>query len=290
MSSAPLDLFRPSSTLDSDSLSKKITLLGTINSVKAILQLEKSHFNFSNEIPITTVHQIAHNDVYYWGTTLLEQDLDTNPAAKFNLIYPASEAHIAKYQKHPVHMVVETPEAYEKVVKPYIETQKGDRLQWVRNILYHGVEKERVVFKNDDYILLPDMKWDGTTIESLYLVCIVFRDDISSIRDLTEDDIPYLKRIKESILVEVPKKYGIARDQLRLYVHYQPSFYHFHIHVVNASYGGLGQTQAAGKAILLGEVIETLRLLGKKGYKGKSIEYGLSEGHDLWSGMKEYAN
>lgn len=288
-------LFHPSETLESDSQTKKVSLLGTIEGKKAILQLERRHFDRQARIPNSNIVQAQSNDVYYWGTGSIvvpdvrnEHDTSTTDC-KINLIYPASEAHIAKYRKHPLHIVIETPEAYEKIVRPYIETQKGDRLSWVRNILFHGQEAERVVFKNDDYILLPDMKWDGTTIDALYLVAIVFRDDIASVRDLNKSHIPYLEAIKSSILENVPAKYPIPRDQLRLYVHYQPSFYHFHIHVVNSNYTGMGQTILAGKAILLEEVIESLKLLGKDGFAKKTITYGLSESHDLWNlGMREY--
>lgn len=98
-----------------------------------------------------------------------------------------------------------------------------------------------------------------------------------------------MESIRNSILEIVPTKYPIARDQLRLYVHYQPSFYHFHIHVVNANYTGLGHTILAGKAILLEEVIESLKLLGEDGFSKKTITYGLSESHDLWNlGMRDY--
>lgn len=265
--------FQGTKCLDSDSQSKKVAYLGTIDGKLAILQAEKTHFDGMPRL--YGLKSLASNDVYHWGTT---------DEAKVNLIYPASEQHVAKYTKHPTHIIAETPEAYKTVVKPYIETQLGDRIQWVRNILYNGTEAERVVFKNDDYIVLPDMKWDGTTIESLYLVSIVYRE-VSSIRDLTRDDIPWLERIQESLLKEIPAKYGLARDRLRLYVHYQPSFYHFHIHVVNADYSGLGQTILAGKAILLGEVIENLKW---SPYSERTITYALSESHKLWDGLKQY--
>lgn len=293
--SALLPLFHSTETLESDSQTKKVSLLGTINGKNAILQLEKRPFDSKACIPNSNIIQAQSNDVYFWGTgsrsTKDSGDKQTTDSAecKINLIYPASAAHIAKYRKHPLHMVIETPKAYQKIVRPYIETQKGDRLSWVRNILYHGQEAERVVFKDSNYILLPDMKWDGVAIDSLYLVAIVYRNDIASIRDLKQGDIPYLEAIRDSILENVPTKYPIARDQLRLYVHYQPSFYHFHIHVVNANYTGLGQTILAGKAILLEEVIESLKLLGEDGFSKKTITYGLSESHDLWNlGMKDY--
>jgi m7GpppX diphosphatase len=49
------------------------------------------------------------------------------------------------------------------------------------------------------------------------------------------------------------EKYGIAEDKLRIFVHYQPTYYHFHVHFVHTSYMGGGT--ACGQAILLDDVI-----------------------------------
>ncbi|KAG7691479.1 hypothetical protein KL930_001164 [Ogataea haglerorum] len=270
--------------LSSDSQLKTIALLGTIDGRAAILQLEKSHFDTASlpRLPVQEIREIASNDVYHWAMTTLQQSADRDPAAKLNLIYPASETHIRKYEKPVLHIVRETPELYRSVVLPYIETMRGDVIKWVRNILYEGAEADRVVVKNDDFVLLPDMKWDGTTLESLYLCCIVYRDDIASIRDLNETHIPYLERIAGTLRTEIPRRYSIAGDQLRIFVHYQPSYYHFHLHVVNTAYHGLGESILAGRAILLEEVIDTLRFLGPEGYQRRTLTYAINESHKLW--------
>ncbi|KAH3668679.1 hypothetical protein OGAPHI_002433 [Ogataea philodendri] len=269
--------------LSSDSQLKTVALLGSIDGKDAILQLEKSHFDVSQlpQLPVDQIREIASNDVYFWAMTTLKQSLD-NPAAKLNIIYPATETHIRKFEKPVIHIVSETPLLYQQVVAPYIATMRGDRIKWVRNILYEGAEADRVVYKNDDFVLIPDMKWDGTTMESLYLCGIVFRDDIASIRDLNESHIEYLTKILTTLKTVVPQKYNIRADELRVFVHYQPSYYHFHIHVVNASYNGLGQSILAGKAILLEEVIDNLRFLGPKGYQQRTLTYAINESHKLW--------
>ncbi|KAG7860644.1 hypothetical protein KL939_001211 [Ogataea angusta] len=278
--------------LSSDSQLKTIALLGTIDGQQAILQLEKSHFDTARlpDLPVQEIREIASNDVYHWAMTTLQQSADSDPAAKLNLIYPATDTHIRKFEKPVLHIVRETPELYRSVVVPYIETMRGDRIKWVRNILYEGAEADRVVVKNDDFVLIPDMKWDGTTLESLYLCCIVYRDDVASIRDLNETHIPYLERILDTLRTEIPRRYSIASDQLRVFVHYQPSYYHFHIHVVNTAYYGLGESILAGKAILLEDVIDTLRFLGPHGYKRRTLTYAINESHKLWElGLKSAA-
>lgn len=47
------------------------------------------------------------------------------------------------------------------------------------------------------FILLPDLKWNGTTLENLYLLAIVITKDIKSLRDLTSEHLPLLKNIYE---------------------------------------------------------------------------------------------
>lgn len=281
--------------LEDDPLTKKVVLLGQIDNQDAILTLEKTGFGDVSkpEDYLVQVREIASNDVYHWGQTVVKQDLELSPGCKYNLIYPATETHIQKYEKSMFYMIRETPEAYEKIVQPYIETMKGDRLQWVKNILYNGAEADRVLFKNDDYIILPDMKWDGKDVNTLYCCCIVYDNTLGSIRDLDERHIAVLERIQNSILKELPRIYadsGLRRDNLRLFFHYQPSYYHLHIHVVNSNFFGLANSMLIGKAVLLDEVIDNLQFLGAKGYKQKVINYQLKETHALWElGLKDYA-
>lgn len=302
--------------LDSNPQSKIISLLGTIDDKDAIMTAEKTHFVFDETVRrpsedgsnkpifyhceneyscvngIEELKEITSNDVYYWGLSVLRQHMDFNPTAKINLIWPATAVHIKKYEQQTFHLIRETPDMYNTIVKPYIEEMSNpDRLKWVYNILYEGAEAERVVYKDyaverkdDSFIILPDMKWDGVNIDSLYLVAIAYRTDIKSIRDLKPSDKDWLIRLNNKIRSIIPAcyNYAIAPDELRIFVHYQPSYYHFHIHIVNIKHAGLGNGISAGKAILLDDVIENLNYLGPNGYQDKTITYVIGENHDLW--------
>lgn len=63
----------------------------------------------------------------------------------------------------------------------------------------HKSEKERIIYEDSDpksgFILLPDLKWNGTTLETLYLLGIVFQRNLKSLRDLTSEHLPLLKNI-----------------------------------------------------------------------------------------------
>lgn len=79
--------------------------------------------------------------------------------------------------------------------------------QWVLNILDHKSESERIVFEDPDpeigFILLPDLKWNAKQIENLYLIAIVRKIGILSLRDLTDEHLPLLKNIKNNGTVSI---------------------------------------------------------------------------------------
>lgn len=289
-----IERFSYSKLLSSDSQTKTIVLLGSIEGQDAIITIEKSHFAIDEELfaikdLVKDIKEINHNDIYYWSHADLIEELDRNPSAKLNLIYPATETHIRKYSQQQVHYVMETPEMYRDLVIPYIETMKGDRIRWVYNILFEGKESESVIYHNKDevegFVLLPDMKWDKININTLYLTAIVMRKDISSVRDLNGSHVKWLSQIQSKIKQVTTENYNIAGDELRIFIHYHPSYYHFHIHVVNIKHPGLGDGISVGRAILLDDVIENLKLL-QDYYSKKTIGYLLGENHGLWPILK----
>lgn len=277
--------------LKTDTQAKTVAILGRILGEPAILILEKSAFNaesisHNNKIThlIDTITTINSNDVYSWGNAILYQNLEQLPAAKVNLIYPATETHVRKYDQQELHYVRETPQMYQKYVVPYVETMKGGRIQWVYNILFHGKELESVIYhdrSHEGFVLLPDMKWDRVNLENLYLCCIVNRKDISSLRDLNGSHIDWLRKVQLKVKSVAFEVYGIAPDQLKVFVHYHPSYYHFHLHIVNIHHPGLGNGIAVGKAILLDDIIDNLTLVSDY-YAKKTIGFVLGENHGLW--------
>jgi m7GpppX diphosphatase len=104
------------------------------------------------------------------------------PDLVIKVICPATETHIKKYTAQERKLVVETPEKYEKVVVPYIESFPPSRIEWyvsgetlaesrVYNILDGVKEAERVVHLDKDpetgFVLVPDLKWDQTSMKAL---------------------------------------------------------------------------------------------------------------------------
>jgi len=138
-------------------------------------------------------------------------------------------------------MIHETPEIYEKYVKPYITAFPASRTKWyvvhrslygsnyphcdrVENILTGVSEQNKVLYSCSDFLILPDMKWDLTTLSSLYLVAIVQDRSIRSIRDLRHWHLGLLKAIRSESIRVVRAKWGMGNGSLRMYIHYQPSY------------------------------------------------------------------
>ncbi len=53
----------------------------------------------------------------------------------------------------------------------------------------------------------------------------------------------------------IEQRHGIQPHQLRMFVHYQPSYYHFHVHFCHTGLGNNGPGAAVGKAHLLDDII-----------------------------------
>lgn len=131
---------------------------------------------------------------------------------KLCYIYPATSAHIKKYLKKDRALVSETGENYQKIVKPYLEKNQFDP-QWVYNIIDGKSERERILLETDDFLLLPDIMWDGTAIESMHLLGLVKTRDIHSIRDLKPEHIPILESFLEKTTVKTASQ-DLQRHQL----------------------------------------------------------------------------
>jgi m7GpppX diphosphatase len=215
---------------------------------------------------------------------------------KINLIYPCNEGHLKKYSKQGVRIVEETTEVYKKYVKPYMAKKRGGgRLNWVYNIIDGITEVEDVIYRtpkgrdgDEGFLLAPDLNWDRKTMEALHLLAIVERRDIWSLRDLKIKHVPWLKHMREKLLLSTVDTYqekGLERDQLKLYVHYQPTYYHFHIHIVHVALEA-GGTQATGKAIGLESIISQLESMAgdeEKGMEEVVLHYTIGEASELWT-------
>ncbi|KAF2672528.1 scavenger mRNA decapping enzyme [Microthyrium microscopicum] len=271
---------------------RRVVLLGTIDGQPGLVLVERTAFPSDAETlknltsTLAKLTTLSTNDIYAWF--LGKSGADMPPDLKINLIYPCTDKHIAKYTPQRVRMVTETAAIYADKVRPYMAAQRdAGRLNWVFNILEGRKEQDDIIYKDadevDGFLLMPDLNWDRRTLTGLHLLGIVVRRDIWSLRDLKHEHIPWLKHMREQLVLHTTKLYpDIEADELKLYVHYQPTYYHFHIHVVHCQLEA-GATQAVGKAFGLENLVSQLEMLPKnKTLAELDLTYAIGENHDLW--------
>ncbi|KAH9174679.1 scavenger mRNA decapping enzyme [Lactarius sanguifluus] len=265
---ALLGSLKPNNDSDSDGLG-----------VPAIVRIERTALPTFSSGLISTTSLIGSTDIYSWMFGWLSPSQD-RPDVKINVICPATDVHIRKYSKQQTHI---------RIVRPYIDAFPGVAID---EVISGRSEGDKILFRSPDsdpfgFLILPDMKWDLTSTASLYLVALMFLPDIKCLRDLTCLHLPLLRSIRREATNAVKTRWGLEATELRLFVHYQPSYYHFHVHIVNANHTGLmGMT--VGHAHMLDDII-SLSLMSPNGpsiFQRMTLSYGLGEQHGLFAPMK----
>ncbi|KAL6740901.1 hypothetical protein Aduo_014209 [Ancylostoma duodenale] len=251
--------------LGSDASHKSLfVLVEHSNGEKGVLLLNKSPFSEQAEdisaiVNSAELTEILKNDIFGNYDIIIPSNLNV---VQSQLIYPANEKVIAKYRQEEKFVIRETAEDYRTITVEYIEKYQMD-LKWVYNVLSKNKEADRIIYEDPDphngFILAPDIKWDGVALENLYVLAMIHRRGVQSIRDLTANDLPMLENIRDRSLSTIREKYGVRPDQIRAYFHYQPSFFHLHVHFVSLKYDAPASTTLS--AVLLDDVINNLQLV-----------------------------
>ncbi|CAP98160.1 m7GpppX diphosphatase [Penicillium chrysogenum] len=306
--------FQVSKLLKQDQNGRRIALLGTIDNTQGILIAERAAFATESlavlqafHAAISRINNLGDNDIYRWylasssgntnDPTPAEAAANRHQDLKLNLIWPCTAQHIKKYSDQQLRMVTETAEIYRTHVRPYMQAKREEgRLNWVFNILEGRTEQEGVIMRDeghgpeDGFLMLPDLNWDRKSMGSLHLLALVQRRDIWSLRDLKKSFVPWLKYLRDRVLEATVSMYpGLEEDQIKLYVHYQPTYYHFHIHVVNVMLEA-GATQATGKAFGLENLISQLETMSgdeDASLADVDLTYYLGEASELWTEIFE---
>ena len=155
-------------------------------------------------------------------------------------------------------------------------------VDWVYNILDHKCETERHVYEDYDpetgFILTPDLKWSGKNMEDLYCLAIVHKKGLKSVRDLTREHLPLLRKLLYEAPAAIESKFGVPASQLRIYFHYQPTYYHLHVHYSHVDFKAPGTT--AEKAQMLSTVIHNIE--NGRGYCRATIPFKVVKGTKLY--------
>ncbi|XP_009467870.1 PREDICTED: m7GpppX diphosphatase [Nipponia nippon] len=255
----------------------------------AIVILEKTPFQEEKVSDLLKKHTKLElqmrNDIYSTYHLYPPPELSE---IKTTVVYPATEKHLQKYLRQEVHLIRETWEDYKNITLPFIQSQSFS-IQWVYNILEKKAEADRIIHENPDpcngFVLVPDFKWNQTQLDDLYLIALIHRREVKSLRDLTAEHLPLLRNILQEGKEAVAKRFGVPGSQLRIYLHYQPSYYHLHVHFTALGYDAPGSS--VERAHLLADVIDNLAM-DSMYYQKRALTFAL-RADDLLLNERELA-
>ena len=112
----------------------------------------------------------------------------------------------------------------------------------------------------------------------IYINAFVMRRDLHTLRDLTAEHLPLLEAINQHGRKAIADKFSLSLQEIRVFIHYQPSFYHLHVHFthIKAQHGGF----QSERAHMLSTVIENIKLMSNY-YQRIALEFSLSSTAEL---------
>ena len=239
-----------------------IALLGTFlpSPAPAVLVVKPPRLSASALIdPLaTTAISLRHsNSIYYSFTApLLPCHVDVTYPAPARVISSLSSSNV---------LVTETSSSYLSIHLPHITSllQSPTHLDWVWNIIEGRSEVDRVLFASPSssphpFTLVAHPEWDLRTTNAFHAIALFHDSTLRSLRDLTAEHLPMLAELRREVGRVVEDRLGVTESGVMLYLHYPPSYYLLHVHVVGVDVDK-GFSSAVNKAVDLFEVEQQLR-------------------------------
>ncbi len=258
----------------------------------------------SLQTPISENHDEIEDETPKEETFIsqLQSTISKFGAFDVELISPATPYQISRAMPSLGHTLIqETPSLYTNVVQPFIRNViDSGSINWIQNVIEVKKEKERLLVNHDEFIVNIDTKWRShppplTTpreewlnhpyVADLYCLGIVKASGIATLRDLRQKHVPLLKSMVMEGLSAIKTVYGVDNDQIRIFIHYQPQFYHFHIHFTRLE-NEVGCSVEKGH--LVSDVIQNLEM-DDEYYCKRIISYKLLKGSPLENLIQEYS-
>lgn len=243
----------------------------TVDSSKYILKLKKNMNIEKLKEKISEIvqdsSQTHSNDIYH----KFNITSNFNEEYEFEVIY--SEKLKFKWAKRLYELIQETPEIYFSKVKPY--TDGLPDVSFVLNILHNNTEPILYEAK-DEFLIAKNYSFLKET--EVYCLGFVFDKTIKSLRYLTADHLPLLKKMYDA-KAEVAKMFKIEEKEIQCFVHYYPSYYHFHVHYasINLDHG----SNKLNRAIDLFEVIQNIESKGDY-YQTRTLNLSINKSEEIY--------
>jgi m7GpppX diphosphatase len=95
-----------------------------------------------------------------------------------------------------------------------------------------SIENNESLLVTDDFVVVPNINFDNRDLDKLHFVAFVTHKhkDIISVRDIRGTHLPLLNAIFDKTLTAISENFEISSCDLRVFVHYVPSIFRFHVH------------------------------------------------------------
>ena len=125
-------------------------------------------------------------------------------------------------------------ESYQEYLE-YISKHNFEKEKWIYNIINGEAEQDSILFRDleQQLVIIPSYTWDQTNKNKLHILGIHTNLEKRCLRDLTLEDVSWLKNTVKVGTKSILEKYGLTKDKIKTFIHYEPSSYQLHIHFMN---------------------------------------------------------
>lgn len=147
----------------------------------------------------------------------------------------------------------QTWQDYQKFISDNIEKN----CLWIYNILDKKNNIDKILYENDNFILIADITMEPNLFNSFHLLAFPKNKLLRTMRDLTFNDIPLLEDIISKSKQFIISNFPINLNEIEAHFHYPPTVMLLHIHfeLVNN-----GKCRKPLKEYPIHNVIENLKI------------------------------
>jgi m7GpppX diphosphatase len=200
------------------------------------------------------------------------------------VICPCKQWHIEKYTAQKEILFRETSEIYAAVTLSYMAKHPASDVAWLHALLAKTAEQDRLLLEDScaelgflmysfDAALLQSVRERPAAFQALV---VVQRRDLRTLRDLDGSCLDLLRNIRDRVMAFVETSTGINPEEVRLFLHYKPTYFHLHVHVHH-----IDMAPKSHKDHCLHDVIDHL-VMDSDYYRKKTLSYKLSTADELY--------
>ena len=189
--------------------------------------MEKNENNFNLKF-------IPNKVISFKNIKILKKILDNDVFEKYEVIAKVKGEYIickdsTKLKNNHFKIMRETYKEY----IDFIGKRDCEKDTWIYNIIDNIKEQDKILYRDNLCIIIPTYTWNTINIDKLHILSFPIDKTIRCIRELNKDHINLLKYMKNKTIQIIENIYKLKEENLKIFIHYDPSTYHLHIHYVN---------------------------------------------------------